>query len=121
MKSTPHVDEISHGKVLEVDLHGKLSRQDYERVIPEAERLIAKFDKIRVLVTMRDFEGWEAGALWEDLKWETRHFTDIERLAVVGEETWHKWMPGFCNAFSKAEVRYFTFAQFEEAHAWIYA
>jgi hypothetical protein len=119
MKSTPHVDEIVHGKVLEVDLHGKLGREDYEKVSPETEKLIRQHGKIRILVTMREFEGWDAGALWEDLKWETRHFNDIERLAVVGEESWHKWMAGFCNAFTKAEVRYFTFDQLEEAHVWL--
>src|SRR4051794_5221843 len=30
MKSTTHVDELTHGKILEVDLHGKLNREDYE-------------------------------------------------------------------------------------------
>jgi hypothetical protein len=104
---------------LEVDLHGKLSREDYEKVIPDTERLIRQHGKIRVLVTMHEFEGWDAGALWEDAKWETRHFTDIEKLAIVGEESWQKWMAGFCDAFTKAEVRYFNCAQLDEAHIWV--
>jgi len=29
MHTTAHVDEKIHGKVMEVDLHGKLSREDY--------------------------------------------------------------------------------------------
>ena len=68
---------------------------------------------------MRDFHGWDAGALWEDIKWDAKHFNDIERLAIVGEKTWHKLMAGFCKPFTTARVRYFTQEQFVEAHAWL--
>ena len=119
MNSTAHVDEEVHGKVLEVDLHGKLSRADYEKFVPESESLIRKYGKIRILVTMHDFHGWDAGALWEDIKWNARHFDQIERLAIVGEKTWHKWMTGFCKPFTTAQVRYFTLDQLAAARAWM--
>ena len=47
MKSTAHVDELTHGNILEVDLHGKLDREDYERIGPDAEALIRRYGKIR--------------------------------------------------------------------------
>jgi hypothetical protein len=119
MNSTAHVDEIAHGKVMEIDLHGRLTRQDYERFVPETEKLIRERGKLRILVTMHDFDGWDTGALWEDLKWDVKHFNDIERLAIVGEERWHKWMAGFCKPFTTATVRYFTFAHIDQAHAWL--
>jgi hypothetical protein len=75
--------------------------------VPEIERMIREYFRIRVLVIMRDFHGWDAGALLEDLKWNAEHFRDIERLAVVGERTWHTWMTGICKPFSTTEVRYF--------------
>ena len=119
MNSTAPVDEEVHGKVMELDLHGKLGREDYERFVPETERMIREHGKVRLLVTMHDFHGWDAGALWEDIKWNARHFNHIERLAVVGEKTWHKWMTGFCKPFTTAQVRYFTFEQLEAARAWM--
>jgi hypothetical protein len=119
MNSTPHVDEIIHGNILEVDLHGRLAREDYEDLEPSIERMIQRQGKINVLVTMHDFDGWSPGALWEDLKWEAKHFSDIEKLAIVGEEDWHKWMTRFCDAFTNAEVRYFTLDQLGEAHVWL--
>ena len=119
MNSTAHVDEIVHDRFLEMDLHGKLAREDYEKFVPETESMIREHGKIRVLVRMHDFQGWDAGALWEDIKWNARHFNQIERLAVVGESTWHKWMAGFYNAFSRAKVRYFTREQLENARAWV--
>jgi len=119
MNSTAHVDEKAHGRVLEVDLHGKLGREDYERFVPEIERMIREYFKVRVLVTMHDFHGWDAGALLEDIKWNARHLSDIERLAIVGEKTWHKWMTGFCRPFTTTEVRYFAPKQLDVARAWI--
>ncbi len=119
MNCTDHVDEEVHGKVLEVDLHGRLSREDYEVFVPETEKLIGQYGKIRILVTMHDFHGWDAGALWEDTKWNVKHFNQIERLAVVGEKTWHRLMTGFCRPFTSAQVRYFTHEQLAAARAWI--
>ena len=119
MKSTPHVDEITHGKVVELDLHGKLSRKDYEELGPTLDRHIREHGKIRILVTMHDFEGWDAQGLWEDIKWDAKHFNDVERIAIIGASTWHKWMAGFCNAFTTAKVRYFGFKEIDKAYVWL--
>ncbi len=119
MKSTTHLDELIHGKILEINLHGRLNREDYEDFVPETEKLIRRYGKIRILVTMHDFDGWDAGALWEDLKWDAKHFNHVERLALVGEERWQKWMAGFCKPFTTAKVRHFTFDQLATAHEWL--
>ena len=119
MKSTAHVDEFAYGRILEVDLHGKLTREDFERIVPDTEKLISQHGKIRILVTMHDFEGWNAGALWEEVKWEAKHFNDVEQLAIVGEECWQKWMASFCRPFTTAKIRHFSFDQLEEAREWL--
>ena len=69
MNSTAHVDEVVRGKVLEVVLHGKLERDDDERILQETERMIRQHGRIRILITLRDFHGWDARALWEDIRW----------------------------------------------------
>ena len=55
----------------------------------------------------------------EDIKWNARHFSDIERLAVVGEKTWHALMTGFCKPFTSTEVRHFSAEDLDAARAWI--
>jgi len=118
MNSTAHVDEVARDKFLESDLHGELSRADYEMFVPLMEKQIRQQGKIRLLVTLHDFDGWDAGALWEDLKWDANHFNDIQhiqRLAIVGE----KWMTGFCRPFTTASLRYFTPAKLDQAREWL--
>ena len=114
-----HVTEEVHGKVLEVHLTGKLERADYDQFVPATEKLVREYGRIRILVILHDFHGWKAGALWEDLKWDVKHFADIDRVAVVGERTWQEWMTVFCRPFTTAKVRYFEQAQLQEARAWV--
>ncbi len=111
--------EKREGKLLEVWVSGKLSREDYARFLPEVERLIARHGKIDILFEMSDFHGWEAEAMWEDTKFGFRHFSDIERLAVVGEKKWQKWITKLCRPFTKAEVKYFDISEAAKADAWL--
>jgi hypothetical protein len=117
--STANVDETVHGRILEVDLHGRLKKEDYEWIVPETDRIIREHGRIRILLTLHDFQGWDSEALWEDLKWNSKHLKDIERMAVVGERTWHHWMTSACKPFTNTEVRYFEAGEIEEARLWI--
>ncbi len=110
--------EIADGKVLDIHVSGKLVKDDYKHLVPEAERLIKQHGKIRILLEMKDFHGWDAGALWEDIKYDLKHFSDIERVAMVGEKKWQKGMSWFCRPFTTAKVRYFDQSALDEAREW---
>jgi hypothetical protein len=107
------------GNVLEVEVSGKLAHADYQQFGPEFERRVQKHGKIRVLFQMTDFHGWEAGALWDDIKFDLKHFSDIERLAMVGDTKWEKGMAAFCRPFTSAKIRYFEAAALAEARTWL--
>lgn len=72
-----------------------------------------------MLVVMRDFHGWTAGALWADTKFAATHFRDIERLALVGETKWERGMAVFCKPFTTAEIRYFDSTKESDSRAWL--
>ncbi len=113
--------EISErpGGIVDVHVTGRLSEEDYDRFVPELDRLIREHGKISVLFQMTDFHGWNAGALWQDLKFDLRHFADIERLAMVGEKRWQKGMSVFCRPFTTAKIRYFDHSAADAALAWV--
>ena len=119
MKTTTHVDEFVHGRILDVNLHGRLERRDFDQIVPETERLIQKYGKIRIVVTLHDFDGWDLGAAWEEIKWEAKHFNDIEKIAIVGDCRWHERMASLCNPFTTAEVRYFNLDGLDAAYQWV--
>ena len=110
-----------HENLLVVKASGKLTKDDYATFLPEVDQLIKEQHKINILFDMHDLHGWEAAAAWEDTKFAFHHFRDIERLAVIGEKRWQKAMTVICKPFTRAEVRYFTRQQSDEAHQWLQA
>lgn len=102
-----------------ITVTGKLHKEDYELFVPEIERRIAEHGKLRIMLEMVDFHGWTAGALWEDTKFDMKHFKDIERLALVGDKKWQKGMAVFCKPFTTAKVQYFDHAERDEAEQWL--
>lgn len=113
------ITETANGKVLEVEAIGKLSHQDYKELVPEFERLVRQHGKINILFLMADFHGWDGMALWDDIKFDLKHFADIDRLAMVGDKKWEKGMSVFCKPFTSAKIRYFDHAKISEARTWV--
>jgi hypothetical protein len=113
--------ERNESRILEVLVTGKLSHEDYQSFVPAFEHLVAKQGKIRVLFEMVDFHGWSAGALWDDVKFDLSHFSDIERLALVGDKQWEHGMSAFCRPFTTASIRFFHVSAVQEARAWLEA
>lgn len=111
----------SDGKVLEVLLSGTLHKDDYLHFAPAVEEAIGRQGKIRLLVEMHDFHGWDPGALWADIKFDVKHFADFGRIAMVGDKKWEKGMATFCKPFTTAKVRYFPIEQLTEARSWVSA
>ena len=113
------LNETNGGKGLEIQLTGKLAKGDYEQLVPAVERLVKEHGRIRILVEMRDFHGWTAGALWQDIKFDAKHFKDIERVAMVGETKWQHGMAVFCKPFTTAKIRYFDRPAIDQAREWL--
>ena len=111
--------EENGGKVFNVRVSGTLEKADYEHFVPEFERLVRQHGKLRVLFDMVDFHGWEASAVWEDVKFGMKHLADIERIAMVGEKRWQRGMAIFSKPFIKAEVRYFDHTAAADARQWL--
>jgi hypothetical protein len=106
-------------KILIVRAEGKLEKADYKNLVPKVEQMIQQKGKIRLLLELYNFHGWSAGALWEDVKFDIKHFNDIERLAIVGESRWQEGMAIFCKPFTAAQIRYFKQDQLSQAKEWI--
>ena len=113
--------EKNGGKILEACVSGKLTHADYQRFGPEFARLAKLHGKINIFFEMVDFRGWKAAALWDDIKFDLKHFTGIEKLAMVGDKKWQKGMSRFCRPFTTARIRYFDRASAGEAQAWLAA
>ena len=60
------VERPANGKSLSITATGRSSETDYEKYVPEIEAAIDRFGKIRILLRMIGFHGWDAAALRAD-------------------------------------------------------
>lgn len=85
----------------------------------ETENVFAS-GKVRVLIRLEGFAGWEPGEQWGDVSFFFRHDKDIERIAVVGDPRWRDQMLMFLFAdYRQAEARFFPETDLETARAWL--
>lgn len=110
----------SEGSALVVEASKRLTTKDYEEVfIPELDRLIGLFGKIRVVFYLDDsFDGWELGAMWDDAKFGLKHKNDFERIAMVGGPRWVSWITTMSSHFMPGVIKTFDSTSLDEAIAW---
>ena len=113
------LNEENGGKILTLHVSGKLMGADYEHFGPEFERLVRQHGKLRVLFDLTGFHGWEAGGLWAEIKFNVKHFADIERIAVVGDKKWQQGMRALFKPFTQARIRYFDHSEATESRKWL--
>ena len=106
-------------KVLGFRMSGKLHDEDYKTFVPLVDAEIAQGGKVNVLAQFHDFHGWDAHALWDDVKFSTTHCTKIGRIALVGDKAWEKWMAAVCKPFTMAKIKYFDVSEKDAAMAWV--
>ena len=111
--------EEKREKLIVLHVSGNLVKTDYEGFVPEFEGLVRRGETSRVLIDMTGFQSLAVGAMWEEIKFDIKHFSDIERLAVIGDKKWEKIMATFCKPFTLAEVRYFDVSETPEARKWL--
>lgn len=114
-----NIEVVAVGNTLEVRLTGKLTKEAYQILVPAVDEQIKEQGKLRILLILHDFHGWTMGAVWEDTKFDLKHWRDIERLAIVGESKWEQGMAVFCKPFTTAKIKYFDHTKLADAKKWL--
>lgn len=93
---------------------GTVTANDYETVIiPTVEKRFSQGGKVRFLYHLgKEFEGFEAAAMWDDAKLGLKHFSGWDRVALVTDVEWIRAamkvfgfaMPGTLKVFHDAEL-----------------
>ena len=110
----------SHDGIIAFHAGGKLTHQDYaECLIPEVESALDDCGKISLFFEMEDFHGWEMQAAWDDLKLGLKINRNLERIALVGDSRWEKWLAGAAGLFADGEVRYYDHEHRDDAWEWL--
>ena len=99
---------------------------DYEKIHPLIHNIIDSGKKAHGYFEMVGGSISNTAGFWEDglneinySKLNFTHSEDIEKIAIVGEQKWERWMVSIMKPFTKAWVMYFSLADKEKAMEWI--
>ena len=112
----------SDGDVISVRLLGKLEPSAYDGVSEEIDNLMSRFEHVRLMLDLREFDGWSGlAALGDHLSLVREHRRIPERIAVVGDKAWQNLAEKVVSRFVNARTQFFDADDFEGAKAWISA
>lgn len=98
---------------------GKLTDADYKQLLPVLETMIRKTGRISLYIEAQDFKGWEAQAVWDDMRFDFQHDNDFKRIAIVADKPLVHAAIGFINFFSHIDMRFFDVSDSEAAWDWL--
>lgn len=107
--------------VVAMTCKGRVTRADYDNVlVPVVEKALQSNDKVRLLYEIgTDFEGYDAGAAWEDFKVGMEHFSRWERIAVITDIEWIKHSMQLFSFVMPGTARVYPTADAAKARLWI--
>ncbi len=112
--------ETGHPKLVGLKLCGKLHDADYKQFVPTMETILTAERTVRLFIQLEDFHGCDLHAVWDHLTFSLRHYSNIERIAILGDRKWERWSARLCKPFTRAEVRYFDKSEADAAWNWLY-
>jgi hypothetical protein len=115
----PIVTDASASNHIVVRATGKIVKEDFTGFVPEFERLVHERGHLRVLFDATEFTGWDANALWQEIKFDLKNLSKIDRLAVLGTKAWQRALEGAMKPFAHPRMRYFDAAEITAAHQWL--
>jgi hypothetical protein len=110
------------GDVVSVRLLGKLEPSAYDGVSEEIDNLMSRSEHVRLILDLREFDGWSGlAALGDHLSLVREHRRVPERIAVIGDKAWQNLAEKVVSRFVNARTQFFDADDFEGAKAWISA
>ena len=102
---------------------GQVTKADYDSVfLPVVASELKKHQKLRLYYEMApDFQGFDAGAMWDDFAVGMEHIARWDRVAVVTDVEWVERAAQLFGMILPSSVKVFPTSQTAAARTWISA
>ena len=110
----------SKGNVLGLKIIGDVTKEDFKILLPEVQALVDKEGSISLLLDMTQFKGEDINAWRADFNFSRTYRKKINKMAVVGNKTWEKWLTKLVEPFyHSTEAKFFDPINIEAAWKWL--
>ena len=112
--------KLEDGGLASFKVSGKLGLDEYLQIQSDIESIIQKVGQIKVLVLLKDFEGWEKTKGWEETSGTDRIDPYIRKFAIVGDEKWRDLVTLFTlKGLRPVPIEYFGSEHENDARQWL--
>lgn len=99
--------EESSGNVLGYKLVGEITKADYGTLVPSVQAAIDQHERVNLLFDLTEFK-WEKVSAWgSDLNFGKTYKDKIDKMALVGNAKWEKYLAKVAQPFYAKEIKYF--------------
>ncbi len=110
----------SSGSVVGYKVTGKITPADYEQLTPEVQTLVDQYDDgVCLLLDMQEFAGEEVKAWLPDMEFGHDFHNKINKMAIVGDKRWEKWLTVLAKPFYADEAKFFHPEETDKAWTWL--
>ena len=110
----------SSGPVVGYKFLGKVTPRDYQQLEPEIQSLVDQSEGgVCMLLDLQEFAGEEIKAWLPDLKFGHRFHDKIDKLAIVGDKRWEKWLTAIADPFYAKHAKFFKPEEIDKAWTWL--
>ncbi|MFB6099176.1 MAG: STAS/SEC14 domain-containing protein [Salinibacter sp.] len=102
-----------------VEFRDTLTEEDYDVLDSALADHLRKHTTTRVLFVMDDVDEWEPDEQWEELAFDIRHLSDLDKVAIVGDDLWETWIDKVEELFPTSLIQTYDAEDEEEALDWL--
>ncbi|MCA9779772.1 MAG: STAS/SEC14 domain-containing protein [Candidatus Eremiobacteraeota bacterium] len=108
--------------LFELRVTGSLGYRMEQKLVETMESSIDDSTNVRLLVRAHDFHGWnDIRALYLHLKLVLGVHRQVEKLVIVGEETWQRRVQAGAQLLFGIDARFYDLKDYDEAKKWALA
>jgi hypothetical protein len=108
------------GSLTVLRITGLLTKAEWDAAMAAEARKWGPATRVKVLVVVEDFKGFEHGADWGDITFLVKHDHQIEKIAIAGDPKRESDALVFAGAgFRQGQVKFFPLNQLAKARSWL--
>jgi len=101
-----------------IEVNGRVTRDDYLKLLEPMKEQFEASEPVSILVELKEYDGMECGAVWEDIKFGCGHLKNLRRMAIVTDKKWLTMLTKLMDPLFAAEMKPFSTEQEMEAWGW---
>ncbi len=111
---------IEDNNLIAFTVLGQLGKSEYDKIHEELASIANKIGTVKILILLKDFDGWEKAEGWDDFSSLEQSDKNIKKMAIVGEEKWRGLVTAFTlKDLRSASVEYFASDSDKMARLWL--